>query len=111
MEENKDNQLGGKSIGYKVKEELSQEAKNILKKLNNQGRLINYKKPNFTAGNRKEYNFTNFSSLGELFKRVYYREILMPGAEREQDEFNESLKLLKEYKPRDTEFLKEGKNF
>ena len=35
LEENKDNQLGVKSIGYTVKEELSQEAKNMLEKLNN----------------------------------------------------------------------------
>ena len=37
FEENKDSQLGIKSIGYGVKEELSQEAKNMLEK------LINYK--------------------------------------------------------------------
>ena len=30
--ENKDNQLGIKSVGYIVKEELSQEAKNIIEK-------------------------------------------------------------------------------
>ena len=36
LEENKDSQLGAKSIGYTVKEELSQEAKNMLEKLNNQ---------------------------------------------------------------------------
>ena len=35
LEENKDNQLGVKSIGHTVKEELSQEAKNMLEKLNN----------------------------------------------------------------------------
>ena len=36
LKENKGSQLGIKSIGYVVKEELSQEAKNILKKLSNQ---------------------------------------------------------------------------
>ena len=36
-----DNQLGVKSIGYKVKEVLSQEAKNMFEKLNNQEKLIN----------------------------------------------------------------------
>ena len=41
LEENKDNQLGINSIGYTVKEELSQEAKNMLEKLNNQEKLIN----------------------------------------------------------------------
>ena len=38
LEENKNNQLGVKSIGYTVKEKLSQEAKNMLEKLNKQGK-------------------------------------------------------------------------
>ena len=38
--ENKDNQLNIKSIGYTVKEELSQEAMNILDKLANQENLL-----------------------------------------------------------------------
>ena len=41
---NKDNQLGIKSISHTVKKQLSQEAKNVLEKLNNQEKLINYKK-------------------------------------------------------------------
>ena len=40
LNENKDNQLGIKSIAYTVKEELSQEAKNMLEKLNNQVKLM-----------------------------------------------------------------------
>ena len=63
LEENKDNQLGVKSIGYTVKEKLSQEAKNMLEKLNNQEKLINYKKLYFKRGNKVDYDFTNFSSL------------------------------------------------
>ena len=67
LEENKDNQLGIKSIGYTIKEELSQEAKNMFEKLNNQENLINYRKLGFTGGNKVDYDFTNFSSLTELF--------------------------------------------
>ena len=37
---NKDEQLGVKSIGYTIKQELSQKAKNLLEKLNNQEKLI-----------------------------------------------------------------------
>ena len=59
-EENKDNQLGVKSIGYTVKEELSQEAKNMLDRLNNQEKLIDYRKLNFKGGNNVDYDFTNF---------------------------------------------------
>ena len=47
LEENKGSLSGIKSIGYTIKEELSQEAKNILEKLNNQEKLINYKKTLF----------------------------------------------------------------
>ena len=47
LEENKGSLFGIKSIGYTIKEELSQEAKNILEKLNNQEKLINYKKTLF----------------------------------------------------------------
>ena len=43
LEENKDSQLGIKSIGYAIKEELSQEDKNMLEKLNNQEKLTNCK--------------------------------------------------------------------
>ena len=92
LEENKDNQLGVKSIGFTVKEELSQEAKNMLEKLNNKEKLINYKKLSFIGANKKCYDFTNFSCLRELFRTIYYGEILIPGAERDQDEYNESLK-------------------
>ena len=79
MEENKDDQLGVKSIGYTI-EGLSQEAKNIYKKLVNQEKLINYQKLNFRGGNNIDYDFSNFSPLIELFRRIYYGEILVPGA-------------------------------
>ena len=92
MEENKDYQLGVKSIGYTVKEKLSQEAKNMLRKLNNQEKFINYKKLSFRGGNNKDYDFTNFSSLRELFRTIYYGEMLMPGAEREQNNYDNILK-------------------
>ena len=44
LKENEDNQLGIKSIGYTVRQELSQEAKNMLEKLNNKEKIINQKK-------------------------------------------------------------------
>ena len=65
LEENKDNQLGVKSIGYTVKEQLSQKAKNMLEKLN-------YKKLSFRGSNNKDYDFTNFSSFRKHFRTIYY---------------------------------------
>ena len=107
LEENKDNQLGVKSVGYTVKEELSQEAKNMLEKLNNQEKLIKYKKLSFTGGNRKDYHSSNFSFLRELFRTIYYGENLIPGAEREQNNFDDIIKILNIYKPRkDSKYYK-----
>ena len=100
LKENKVSQLGIKSIGYGVRQEISQEAKNILENLNNQEKLINYKKPGFKGVNNKDYDFTNFISLRELFRAIYYGEILIPAAEREQDNFNDMIETLKVYKPK-----------
>ena len=72
LEENKNNQLGVKSIGYTVRQELSQETKNMIEKLNNQEKLIKYKKIGFRGCNNKDYDFINFSSLRELFRAIYY---------------------------------------
>ena len=72
LTENKDNQLGIKSIGYTVKEELSQEAKNMLEKIYNKEKFINYMKLGFTGVNKRDYDFTNFSSLRDLFRAIYY---------------------------------------
>ena len=60
LNENKDNQLGIKSIGYIVREKLSQEAKNMVEKLNNEEKLINYRKLNFTGGNKVDYDFSDY---------------------------------------------------
>ena len=100
LKEIKDNQLGIKSIGYTVKEELSQEAKNMLKKLNNQEKLINYKKLYFKGGNNLDYDFSEYKSLKELFKAIYYRNIRIEKAERIQDEFNGVYGALEKYKPK-----------
>ena len=77
LKEDKNSQLGVKSIGYTVKQELSQEAKNILEKLNNQEKLINYRKLSFKGSNNVDYDFVNLGSLRELFRVVYFGEILI----------------------------------
>ena len=100
LKENKDSQLGIKSIGNTIRQELSQEARNMLEELNNQEKLINYMKLGFTGGNKKDYDFTNFSPLRELFRAIYYGEILIPAVETEQDNFDGMFERLKDYKPR-----------
>ena len=98
LKENKDNQLGIKSIGYTVKEELSQEAKNILEKLNNQEKLINYKK--LKGGNNSEYDFSDYRSFKEFFKAIYYTKVTIEESEAIQEEFDAGTGALKIYKPK-----------
>ena len=82
LKEDKDSQLGVKYIGYAVKQELSQEAKNMLDKLNNQEKLLNYKKRSFKGGNNVDYDFSNFSSIKELHMVTCLGETFIPAAER-----------------------------
>ena len=49
--------------------------------------------------NNIEYDFISFSSVGELFKQIYYGQILIPAAERDRDEFRYLLDDLKKYEP------------
>ena len=108
LNEKKDSQLGIKSIGYTIKEELSQEEKNMLEKLNNREKLINYRKLNFTGGNKVDYDFSEYRLLKELFKAIYYRNITIERAERIQEEFNAIIDALKSYKPKKPKY-KENK--
>ena len=80
-----------------------------LQKLNNQEKLINYRKLNFRGGNNVDYNFSNFRPLRELFRAICYGEILIPVAEREQDGFDDVLKILKIYNPRKNSKYKKEK--
>ena len=100
LNEKKDSQLGIKSISYIVKEELSEEARNILRKLNNQEKLINYRKLYLKGGNNSEYDFTDYSSLLESFKAIYYRNISIEEAEAIQEEFDGVYGELEKYKPK-----------
>ena len=110
LKENKDNQLDIKSIGYIVKEELSQEAKTILQKLNDQEKFINYKKLNLKGGNNSEYNFSDYMPLKEFFKAIYYGKITIEEAEAIQEEFDCVYGALEKYKPKKELYIeKRGK--
>ena len=71
----------------------------MLEKLNNQEKLINYKKLNFRGGNNVDIDFSGYRSLKELFKAIYYRKITIEEAERIQKEFDAIIGALKNYKP------------
>ena len=105
LNENRDSQLGIKSIGYTIKEELSKEARNMLEKLNNQEKLINYKKFYFKGGNNLDYDFSEYRSLKELFKTIQNRNIRIKKAERIQDEFNGVHGALEKYKQKKEPYI------
>ena len=75
LNENKGSQLGIKYIAYTIKEKLSEEAKNMLEKLNNLEKLINFQKLYLKGGKNVEYDFTEYRSLKE-FLRQFITEIL-----------------------------------
>ena len=79
---------------------MSQEAKTEFDKIADKDESINYLKRGFRGGNNREFDFTNFSSLRKLFRATFYGQILIPAAEKEQDDFDEIHELLKTHKPR-----------
>ena len=99
--ENKDsNQLGIKSVTNIFDEELSQEAKNILIKLNAKEETIDYKRLSFKRDKNLEFDFRDHKLLKEFFKDIYYKKFSTEEAEIIQEEFNAVLTALEKYKPR-----------
>ena len=85
IEDKKNNQSGLKSISYTIREKLPEKAINAFDSLVDKDKTINYRKLGYKGDNNVYYDFTSFSSLGELFKQIYDGKILIPAAEREQD--------------------------
>ena len=78
----------------------------MLNKLNNQEKLIDYRKLNFKGGNNISYDFCNFRPLKELFRAIYYGDILITKAERDQSGFGDLLNQLRVYNPIKPEYKK-----
>ena len=55
-------------------EELFQEAKNMLIKLNAQEKIIDYKRLSFMRDKNLEFDFQDNKSLKECFKDINYKE-------------------------------------
>ena len=110
MKVKKNNQSNIKSIGYLIRDELPKEAIKAFDNLVKKDRTIDYQKLDKDFGGNK-YDFTMFSTMGKLLKRLYYGKILVPDAEREQDKFYFRLKKLKEYQPLTINAISKKKNF
>ena len=110
IENKKDNQLGTKLVTHMLDEELSQEAKNMLVKLSNQEKIINYTKLDFRRDSGLEFYFRDYRSLKELFKAIYYRNIPIDEAARKQDEYEAPLAVLEKCKLRNLDNIEKRKN-
>ena len=80
-------------------------------KLNNQEKLISNKKLNFKGGNNRDYDFSDYSSLKELFMAIYFRKLSIEEAERIQDEFNVLLGALEDYPAKALKYKEHKKIF
>ena len=85
----------------------------MLEKLNNQEKLINYQKVGFIGGNKVDYyDFSDYKSLKEIFKAIYYRKITIEEAEAIQEEFDGTYGALEKYKTKKiVNMLNQEQNF
>ena len=87
-----------KSIDYSTKDELPEDVVTVFDDLVKKDKTINYKKLNKELGSN-DHDFTMFSTMGELLRQLYYGNILIPAAERDEDCFYEKLEEVKRYNP------------
>ena len=83
------------------KQQLPPEALAMLNRIQEK-KLINYSKLNLRGGDNEFYDFSDFTKVGELFNRIYYGEILIPEAEREQEAFDYEFERLRGYRSRES---------
>ena len=79
--------------------ELSQEAKYIIIKLNNEENILT-KKGEIRRDKNLEFDFRDSKFLKKIFRGIYYKNFSIEKSERVQDGFMVVLKALKEYNPR-----------
>ena len=63
------NQSGSKSIDYTIRDRLPEKAINVFDDLVEKDKTINNKRPYYRGGNNVDYDFSNFSSMGEPLKK------------------------------------------
>ena len=64
------------------------------------------KKLKIIGGNKFMYDFSDYKTLKELLRDIYYRNMSINKAEQKQDEFDVILSALSEYSPRDQKYIK-----
>ena len=76
--DNKDSQLGIKSIDYDIKKNFSPEGLDAFKAIVNQEKKMDYKYLNMKPSPKKHFDFGVFMALKPLFNAIYFGEVLIP---------------------------------
>ena len=74
-----------RSSFIRLREQLSPEGLYVFDKIIGERSLFNtYIRSSFTGGNGKDYDFSHFTKIGDLFNRIYNGNTIITEAEREQ---------------------------
>ena len=92
-----------------VKETLSLEANALIEEIRSIQKDVDYKTLTIKGGNNVAYDISNYKTFKELFRDIYYRNMLADEAERRQDEFSAVLNALRSYTPKGQKY-NEAKN-
>ena len=87
-----------------VDQPLSSEANELIEEIKTIQKNVNNRKLKFKGGNMKDYDFSDYKTVKELFRDLYHRNITIDEAERKQDEFT-VLHVLKNYSPNHDKML------
>ena len=68
-----------------LKKSFSPEGLYAFKVIVNQEKKIDYKYPNMKPSPKNHFEFRTFMVLKPFFQRIYFRGVVIPAVEREQD--------------------------
>ena len=91
-----------------VNQPLSFEAKELIEKIKNIQKDVDYRKLKIRGGNNVDYDFSDYKTFKELFRDLYYKQTTIDDVEGKQDEFS-AVSVLEGYAPRDNKYV-EAKN-
>ena len=77
-----------KEVADFVNEPLRLEAKELIKQIKIIQKDVDYGKLKIRGSNNVHYDLSNYKTVKELFRDLYYRKITIDDAERKQDEFD-----------------------
>ena len=92
-----------------VDQPFSLEAKELIEKIKNIQKDVDYRKLKIKGGDNLDYDFSDYKTFKELFRDLYYKETTIYDVKRKQDEFSAIIAALEKYTLRDKKYV-EAKN-